>query len=82
MSTWDEYPELWAEFEKARKALKPLEAKRAKEMAKVNAVQEKVQVLFDKKDALHVKACADWNEIAELRAEVARLAKAMGAQSA
>ena len=79
MATWDDYPEIWAEFDKVRKALAPLEAKRAKEMAKVNAIQEEIQALQDKKDAAHNKACADIDEIRRLRAEEARMARAMGA---
>jgi hypothetical protein len=79
---WEKYPAIWEEFEKVRTALKPLEEKRAKEMAKVNSIQEEIQALVDKKDAAHEKACADLYEIRRLRHEEARLARAMGAESA
>lgn len=78
----DKYPEIWAQFEKAQKALKPFETKRAKETAKIDLVEAEIQALREKKSKLNDKAMADFEQIRELRDEIGRLAKAMGARSA
>jgi flagellar biosynthesis/type III secretory pathway chaperone len=79
---WEKYPETFAEFDKVRKELKKLRAKREKELVKMRAVGEQIQKLVDKKEALHDKACVDIDEIRNLMREEMRLARAMGAISA
>ena len=79
---WEKYPEIWAEFDKAREALKPLMAKRQKLLDERSALGDEVKKLEDRRDALHDKACADIDQISELRSVVGRCAKAMGAVSA
>ena len=77
--TKEKYPDIWAAFEAAKAELAPLEAKRAKEMAKMNAVQREIDVLREKKGACHDKACVDLAEMGRLRKEISTMAQAMGA---
>lgn len=82
MHNKEKYPEIWAAKERAEAALAPLLSARDKEMAKVNKCGEEIGALREKKEAAHNKACENWDEIARLRKEISRLAKAMGAESA
>ena len=77
--TKEKYPEIWAAFEKAKAELAPLEAKRAKEMIKMNAVAKEMDVLRIKKGVCHDKACVDLEEMGRLRKEISTMALAMGA---
>ena len=79
---WEKYPETWAEFDKVRAKLEKLREKREKELVKIRAISDDIQVLVDKKEAVHKKACADIDEIRRLMSEEMRLARSMGAISA
>jgi hypothetical protein len=79
---WEKYPDIWPEFDKVRKRLKQLRTKREKELVKMRAIGEKIQVLVDKKEAVHDKACVDIEEIRDLMREEIRLARLMGAITA
>ena len=48
----------------------------------MNAVADEMEVLRQKKIAIHEKACVDRVEMGELSKEISRLAKAMGAITA
>jgi len=79
---WEKYPEIWAKFDEAREALKPLMAKREKHLAAKGVLGEEIKALTDKQEALHDKACEDIAQITDLRDKIGRYAKAMGATSA
>jgi uncharacterized coiled-coil DUF342 family protein len=79
---WEKYPEIWAKFDEAREALKPLMAKRQKALDERKALGFDIQKIEDKREALHNKACEDIEQIRNLREIIGRYAKAMGATSA
>lgn len=75
----EKFPEIWAAMEKAKADLAPLEAERAEGMAKVDAAARKMDKLKAEKAAAHDEACANLDQIRNLRQSIARMANAMGA---
>ena len=82
MHNRDKYPAIWAEFEKAQQALAPLLAERQVHTDAIDQVQAKIDALKAEKEAINAEAMKDADRIAELRTEIARYAKAMGAKTA
>lgn len=81
MHNKDKYPAIWDEFQRARKALEPLMQKRKKYTDQIDEIGVEIGALIEKKKQINDLAMADIEQISELRAEVARLARAMGAKS-
>lgn len=79
MHNKDKYPEIWAVKEKAEKELAPLLAARKKHTDTIASIQKEISNLNLQKQSLNDEAMKDADRIIELRGEVARMAKAMGA---
>ncbi len=79
MHNRDKYPEIWAAKEKAEVELAELMTARKVEADKMVAVQLKIDTLKKTKTVINAEAMKDADRIAELRGEISRMARAMGA---
>ena len=79
MHNREKYPEIWAAMEKAEAELALLTTERMNHMKDMQAVQQEIDELAKKKVKCHEEACKDLVRIRELRAEIGRMAGAMGA---
>lgn len=77
--TRDKYPEIWAAKEKAEAELAPLLAERKKHTDEIAAIQLEIHGLKERKAELNDLAMQDAERIGELRGEISRMARAMGA---
>lgn len=81
MHNREKYPEIWAAMESAKAELAPLMEKRKGYTDKIDECGTQIAKLIEKKEALNEKAMEDFARIKELRQEISRMAKAMGARN-
>lgn len=79
MHNKDKYPEIWAAMQKAQEQLQPLMEERETHTNEIDLLQKQIDQLRVAKAAANDKAMANAGRIAELRREISRFAKAMGA---
>lgn len=79
MHNRDKYPEIWAAKEKSEANLKVLMDKRRPFLEKMKPLRASIIEMQKEVNLLDHSAMVDAEEIGELRSEISRLAKAMGA---
>lgn len=79
MLNQDKYPEIWAAKVKAEKEHALLMSERRVHTDKIAEVQTQIDALKIQKENLNEKAMKDIERLRELRRDISRLAKAMGA---
>lgn len=79
MHNREKYPEIWLAKERAENELKSLMDKRKIHTDGIAEVQLKINSLKQRKENLNNLAMQDAQRMSELRDEISRMAKAMGA---